>query len=533
MRKTLWAIDRLYARRVADMTRDHLRDLTRSQEDASRRQSARVLDDLAAQAGPHVDMGDTEWGQRVLLPLNFLSQAHSVITGGTGTGKTRAALNVIDAILRSPDVNISVGVVDPKNELFAGALALIARRMAELPPGQAAALAERIVIIDLSSQDPLTSYNVADLWPGSDLDYFATSRVETLQELLPSGDGLSLRGGVIAKVVLKLLAEQALPFSYFERVLSSETLRARLLARTRQEDVRQYFREQFANEPRSTLAAVRARITSALMNFSSIRLALSGPTAPDFRRYQDEGKLCLINCAGPNIPRTTAQTLQSLILSDIRQSIFARNRRQTYLWICDEAQNFFRTRHLRENMTSILTMSRSFGSFFLYLTQNLGTAVQDGEVLEALQTNMRWSLSLRGTPRDCAFLQPALPLTGCMARPRANRYDKPEYYSPSEERSLLMNSIAHLPDREGWLWLKSLTGEAMKIKTRTLDLPEGEDFREAVDRIRGDARIGGRMRRSEYLADLEHREAELTGNGESTLTERLRQAYRQDQEVMS
>src|SRR2546427_824287 len=51
----------------------------------------------------------------------------------------------------------------------------------------------RSVVVDLASPDPVTPYNIASPWSGSDLDYFATSRVETLQELLPSGDGLSLR----------------------------------------------------------------------------------------------------------------------------------------------------------------------------------------------------------------------------------------------------------------------------------------------------------------------------------------------------
>src|SRR5207248_4233509 len=141
------------------------------------------------------------------------------------------------------------------------------------------------------------------------------------------------------------------------------------------------------------------------------------------------GKIVLINCAGPNISRPVARTLQALFLSDIRQAVFARRVKNPYLWVCDEAQNFFRTRQLRENMTELLTMSRSFGSFFLYLTQNLGSALQDGEVLETLHTNIRWSLSLRGTARDCAFLQPALPITGRLAKARGNPYAPQEYYS--------------------------------------------------------------------------------------------------------
>src|SRR5207249_2227807 len=118
-------------------------------------------------------------------------------------------------------------------------------------------------------------------------------------------------------------------------------------------------------------------LNAALFSSTSLKLALSGSTAPDLRALQDAGKLVLINTAGPNIPRATARTLQALFLSDIRQAVFARQNHNPFLWCADESQHFFRTKALREDMSELLTTARSFGSFFLYLTQNLSTAVQD------------------------------------------------------------------------------------------------------------------------------------------------------------
>ena len=354
--------------------------------------------------------------------------------------------------------------------------------------------------------------------------------MDTFQELLPSGDGLSLRGRSVVKHVLLLLAEHRLPFGYFDRVLSQEAFRATLLAHSSNDELRSYFRLHFPNEARATIAAVRGRLASTLLSSLSLKLALSGRDAPDFRRLQDEGKIVLINCAGPNISRTTARTLQALFLSDIRQAVFSRTTQTPYLWICDEAQNFFRTRQLRENMAELLTMSRAFGSFFLYLTQNLSAAVQDGEMLETLHTNTRWSLSLRGTSRDGAFLQPALPLTGRRQKPRVNPFAPLEFYSPAEERALLLGGLAYLPDQIGWLWLKSRTGEAMKIKTKTLELPKGEAFKETVSRIRANPRIGQRAARAEYLAEIARREAQYAPDGEQpNQVEQLKKAYREDQ----
>src|SRR2546426_3370648 len=495
MRKTLYVLEKLYGHRLAQETETHLAEMASARTRAARDRATTLLRDLGQERGPRVMLGQTEWDAPIELPLEHLIKAHSIMTGGTGSGKTMAALLIVDAILRTPE--FAFGVLDAKGELFERTLFLIARLLDELPQHEARRLQERIVIVDLSSPDPLTSYNIAGCWSGSDLDFFATSRVGTFQELLPAGDGLSLRGGAIVKNVLVLLAEHRLPFSYFDRVLSSEPFRATLLARSQQDDVRDYFRFHFTNEGRATIAAVRARIVSSLLSSLSLKLALSGETAPDFRKLQDEGKIVLINCAGPNISRTVARTLQALFLSDIRQAVFARQRNVPYLWVCDEAQNFFRTRQLRENMVELLTQSRSFGSFFLYLTQNLTTAVQESEMLETLHTNIRWSLSMRGTSQDAAFLQPALPVTGRMQKPRAHPAAPVEFYKPSEERSLLMQGITHLPDRTRWLWFKSRTGEAMKMRTRTLDLPLGDEFKEMVNRVRANPHIGGRMSRAE------------------------------------
>jgi hypothetical protein len=527
MKNALWLLEKLYGRRIEGETRRELSQIAGLRTRASRGRATGLLERLAEEEVPRVLLGRTAWEQPVEVPLEYLTNAHAVITGGTGSGKTMAALLIVEALLELDEPEVSFGVLDAKGELFERTLCLIYGRLAQLPAAEAEALRKRVVIVDLACPDPLSSYNVACPWQGSDLDFFATSRVDTFLELLPSGDGLSLRGSSIVKHALLLLAEHRLPFSHFDRVLSSEVFRTELLGRSKSDDLKHYFRFHFPNENRATIAAVRARLASSLFSCESLKLALSGETAPDFRMLQDEGKIVLINCAGPTISRTTARTLQALFLSDIRQAVFARHNRRPYLWVCDEAQNFFRTRQLRENMTDLLTMSRSFGSFFLYLTQNLTTAVQEREMLETLYTNIRWSFSMRGTSRDGAFLEPAFPISGRREKPRSNPYAPREYYSPREERAILLEDLTHLPDRVGWLWLKSLTGEAIRLTTAPLHLPRGDAFTATVNRLRKDPSLGGRLARAKYLALIEQRDAELAPKEPETL-ETLKQSFRRE-----
>src|SRR5438552_7819174 len=431
-----------------------------------------------------------------------------------GSGKTMFALLPIRAIIGLlPGLRtMSFGVLDAKGELFERTLYLLAVRLEELQVAEREALLRRIVVIDFSSREAISPYNILSRWPYTDPDFFVTNRLETLRELLPASDKLSLRGATVLKNVLTLLAEFGLPPTYIEPVLSDDALRSRLVLRSRDAGVRTYFQRHFALEGKQTIAALRARM-EALFASEGVRLALSGSSAPDFRQLQNEGKIVLVNCAGPSITRGVRLLLQGLVLSDIRQAIFARpnNPPVTYLWCADEAQNFFLTRQQQEDMADVLTMARSFGSFFYFLCQNLSTAIPDARILEQLHTNIRWSLTLRGSPRDAQFLRSALPVSGRLERPDPQPFRERTFYSADEERALLMDGDAHLPDRVGYLWLKTRSGQAIKLSTSRVDLPEGEEFRTAVDRFRQDPTLGNRLSQAGYLADIASRDREWPG----------------------
>jgi hypothetical protein len=531
-----WVADRLSRRRMARETESRLDTLAREPVRASERGVRRLLAALRSEPGPKVRLGETAWGEQVLVALADLARSCGLIHGGTGAGKSMAGCAVLeDMIARLPEMgSFGIGVLDAKGELFDRAAYLLAARVAELRGRAQEELLDRIVLIDFSSRDAVSPYNILARWPGAEPDFFLTSRLETLRELLPAGEKLSLRGADVLKNVLALLSEFGLPMTYLNRVLQSEAFRAKLLARSKNPETRLYFGRYFGQEGKQTIAALRARMDS-LFASEGVRLALAGSTAPDFRRLQNEGKIVLVNCAGPSITRGVRLLLQGLVLSDIRQAIFARptNPPVSFLWLADEAQNFFLTRQQQENMADILTMARSFGSFFCFLCQNISTAVPDARVLEILHTNIRWSLTLRGTPRDAQFLRAALPVTGRRMRPEPNPFRERSAYSAEEERSLALESVAHLPDRAGYLWLKTRSREAVRIETRRIDLPEGEEFRRIVEALRAEPAMGGRVSRAEYERQIEERDREwLEADRESSdFGECFEKKYRKEEQA--
>lgn len=85
----------------------------------------------------------------------------------------------------------------PKGNYSDRALYLLSRRVEEVHGEERQALLRRIVIIDFSSREALSSYNILSRWPYTEPDFFVTSRLETLRELLPVGEKLSLRGATV------------------------------------------------------------------------------------------------------------------------------------------------------------------------------------------------------------------------------------------------------------------------------------------------------------------------------------------------
>jgi hypothetical protein len=532
MSKLAWIADKLSRKRLVAATNRHLTSLAHAPTRAARSVASDLLRTLANEPGPMVNLGETTWGEPVSVPLAEFVKACGITTGGMGSGKTMAACLMLEAFTANlPQLEtMSFGVLDAKGELFDRAVYLLGRRLAALEGEARERLRDRIVIIDFSSREAVSPYNILSRWPCAERDFFVTSRLETLRELLPAGEKLSLRGGSVLKNVLALLSEFGLPLTYLDHVLQSESFRSRLLARSKNAEVKTYFGYHFAQEGKQTIAALRVRMES-LFASEGVRLALAGSAAPDFRRLQNEGKIVLVNCAGPSITRGVRLLLQGLVLSDIRQAIFVRpnNPPVSYLWLADEAQNFFLDKQQQENMADILTMARSFGTFFLFLCQNLSTAIPDSRILETLHTNIRWSLTLRGTPRDAQFLRAALPVTGRRLRPESHPYRERTMYSAEEERSLALEGVAHLPDRTGYLWLKTRCAEAIKVRTRRVDLQEGEEFRSAVAALRDDPGFGGRVSRSEYERLVMERDREwFEVKEEASLADRFEKQYAEE-----
>src|SRR5713101_8630423 len=227
--KSLQLVQRLNARRLKEATDTYLETLQTAPLQASEARTKSILAHLASDPGPHVYLGETPSGLKVRVPLAFLIRACCITTGGTGAGKTMAALLPLEAIVRRlPGLKTGFGVLDAKGELFDRAVYLLAARLAELHGRERQELLDRIVIVDFANRVSLSPYNILARWNYAEPDFFITSRLETLRELLPSGEKLSLRGASVLKHILTLLSESHLPLTYLDRVLGDDSFRKKV-----------------------------------------------------------------------------------------------------------------------------------------------------------------------------------------------------------------------------------------------------------------------------------------------------------------
>jgi hypothetical protein len=254
---------------------------------------------------------------------------------------------------------------------------------------------------------------------------------------------------------------------------------------------------------------------------------LAGRTAPDFRQFQDDSCFVAVNSAGANISGGLTRFLNTLVVSYFCRSIYARRRPEVpFPTFADEAQNLIASPIMREHLSDASRLSRRYGTNVSFITQNLSAAVSDARLLSLLYTNVGWTWSGRGDPADCAFLKAVLPATGRRPKPKQTPFEETRVYSIAEERALLLEEIANLDNRLGYLWLKGQSHEAIKIRTRDLDIPQGRELEKAVLPIRNDPAIGQRLSRKEFDRLLIDRQPKNTLKEHGVIEADLEQAYR-------
>ena len=93
----------------------------------------------------------------------------------------------------------------------------------------------------------------------------------------------------------------------------------------------------------------------------------------------------------------------------------------------------------------------------------------------------------------------------------------------------MLDGVAHLPDQVGYLWLKTRSHEAIRLRTERVELPQGEEFRRAIAELREEPNLGERVSRANYEKEIVQRDRKWMGAEEASEQgkDRWERTYRQ------
>ncbi|KAA3662300.1 MAG: DUF87 domain-containing protein, partial [Calditrichaeota bacterium] len=373
----------LFRGRIKNKTKMVLNDLAEAEGKVQKKTEVQLAK-IASSKPDLFYLGATDWGYRVLLPMELLVN-HSLVIGSSGAGKSYLALLLLNHALSQIATNnhIPMGILDAKGELAAKAIQYIHSHMHGLSAEQQRRIREKIYVIDFAQTEYVTPYNIL-LNDYMSKEMLVNNRIQTIDQIYGGSAGLTTRMKSLLKYMLLLLIEFQLPISFFEKLCLDNELLQTLAGKSKDSCLRSYFTRRFPKESKSTVYGLAQRIESLFVS-KGVRQSMSASSAPDFQKLQDEGTFIIINVCGADISRGTSEFLLRVILSDIQQSVFRRqNIDQSFLWCLDEAQVLYKDKTSRENMNDLLTMSRSFGSFFMLLTQSLTSAVRDKDIINSI-----------------------------------------------------------------------------------------------------------------------------------------------------
>jgi hypothetical protein len=425
---------------------------------AQQAESLRTTDEMTlhhrAEKGESISLGVFASGKPVRLSLADV-QASAIICGATGSGKTKAAEVLLRELLPLAGAGLcGIGVIDCKGDLVDAAISTTA----ELDSNQA------IQVLNLSDRESVIPYDILIPRQGESSAELVARRMETFGDILGREGQLSLRMLRMLRYFLGLLVEFSLSFASLEHLLEAPQLALALARESEGERLRHYFAEDFEKEKSSTLPALRYRLDH-LLALTAVRFSFSAGERFDFQEKMDQGGVILINLAGAG---PASPVFQSLMLSDLRQATFARQRISLpFLWLVDEAQVLFDRASDKDNLATILCMSRSFGVHLVLITQSLGSTFGDSGFYQNLETNFRWLLLLRSGPKDAAIIRSGLRVTG-MIQSGSVRNGRPLYLTPEQEVRCLLQEIPNLPAQEAYFWLRGSGAKAMRMKTHTI-----------------------------------------------------------------
>lgn len=315
--------------------------------------------------------------------------SHLYMIGKTGVGKSTLLKTFA---LQDFEAGLGFALVDPHGDLVEE----LAAGMRLLDPGH---------IIYLDAPDPWQPYGYNPLRRVRDdkIPLAVSGLLETLKKIWPDAWGVRMEH-VLRNSLYALLERDGSTLPDILALYNDEDFRASVVKGIRNEIVKRFWQDEFANYPArlraDACAPIQNKLGALLSDPTLYRILVEPKIDLRFRKIMDENKVLLVNVSKGRLGEESAIVLGSLIVSTIGLAAFSRAetavRRPFFLYV-DEFQSF--TTLMLANMMSEL---RKYGVGLLLANQYFHQL--EPEIRHAVLGNAATLISFRVGPEDAAIL---------------------------------------------------------------------------------------------------------------------------------
>lgn len=316
--------------------------------------------------------------QRAFLPMEKRAE-HVAILGKTGQGKS-----FFLRYLGSQDIRANSGFVF--FDLHGDTMPFLLGRVAAAEKRLGMDLSRKLIVIEPGDSEFSAGLNVLES-RDEQSSYVQCAEFAQILKARWHLDSLGARTEELLRNGLLVLVDNELTLLELSALLTNPTFRASCLKRVQNAEVANYFRTRFDTRSEAMQGSYRDAILNKVSGFT---------TDPRFRHIlgqqrstfslleaMDQGRWVIVNLDKGRLGEQAA-TLGSLLLTKLKNALFARQRRQLFTLYCDEIQNLVA---YDSGLDTLLSEARKFGI----------SVVSANQFLEQYPPQMRAAILAVGT----------------------------------------------------------------------------------------------------------------------------------------
>jgi hypothetical protein len=278
---------------------------------------------------------------------------HVAILGKTGQGKSFFLRH-----LSTQDIHRRNGFVF--FDLHGDTMSFLLRVIAAAERRSGTDLSDRLVVIEPADPEFSIGLNVLEAQPGQQ-NYVQLAEFAQILKARWNLDSLGARTEELLRNSLHVLADNNLTLLELAPLLTNAVFRSACLDRVQNTEVSSYFRARFDTRSEAMQSVYRDAILNKVSGFTTDQRFrhILGQQHSTFSLLEamDRGRWVILNLDKGRLGEQ-ASTLGSLLLTKLKNALFARQRRQLFTLYCDEIQNLVA---YDAGLDTLLSEARKFG----------------------------------------------------------------------------------------------------------------------------------------------------------------------------